>query len=123
MASTPKTIPDGRHKWTRVPLKVGSFPEGSSISFVRLNLTITTAHVGDLIVGLQGPNGVFEILHDGTGAGADDLVINDRDLSAIFAGGVAEGGPIPGKWMLMVQDRLTGDIAKVTRFQLEVGVD
>jgi subtilisin-like proprotein convertase family protein/V8-like Glu-specific endopeptidase len=119
----PKTIPDGLHKWTRVPLKVGAFPEGSSISFVRLNLTITTAHRGDLIVGLLGPNGASALLHNGEGAGDDDLVIDDMDLSADFAGANEDGGAIAGKWQLLVQDRLTGDFATVTRFQLEVGID
>ncbi|MEK7953966.1 proprotein convertase P-domain-containing protein [Luteolibacter soli] len=122
--STPKVIPDGRQKWTRIPLKIGAFPEGSVISFVRLNLTITTNHVGDLVVGLLGPDGTFVLLHDSEGAGADDLVINDMDLSGEFIGGgesTTEG--IPGKWQLLVQDRLTEDIATVTRFQLEVGTD
>jgi subtilisin-like proprotein convertase family protein/V8-like Glu-specific endopeptidase len=121
--SKPKTIPDGRHKWTRIPLKVGNFPEGSSISFVRLNLTITTAHRGDLIVRLVGPNGTSALLHDSEDAGADDLVIDDMDLSTDFAGPGEEGSPISGKWQLWVQDRLTGDVATVTRFQLEVGID
>jgi len=120
----PKTIPDGRQKWTRIPLKVGSFPEGSTISFVRLNLTITTAHVGDLVVALVGPNGTAAILHNSEGAGDDDLVIDDLDLSSDFTGASGtEGGAIPGKWQLWVQDRLTDDIATVTRFQLEVGID
>jgi subtilisin-like proprotein convertase family protein len=121
--ATPKTIPDGRHKWTRIPLKIGAFPEGSAISFVRLNLTITTAHRGDLIVALLGPDGTFALLHDGEGAGADDLVIDDMDLSGDFAGAGEDSEGTPGKWQLLVQDRLTGDICVVTRLQLEVGID
>ncbi len=119
----PKTIPDGRHKWTRIPLKIGAFPEGSTISFVRLNLTITTAHRGDLIVALLGPDGTFALLHDGEGAGSDDLVIDDMDLSGDFSGAGEDSEGTPGKWQLLVQDRLTGDICVVTRLQLEVGID
>ncbi|MCW1885831.1 proprotein convertase P-domain-containing protein [Luteolibacter flavescens] len=120
--SKPKTIPDGRQKWTRVPLNVGSFPAGSAISKVKLNLTITTDHIGDLVVQLVGPNGTSATLHDSEGAGGHDLVINDMDLSAAFRGTASAEG-IPAKWFLQVQDRLTGDIAVVTRFQLEVGID
>ena len=85
--------------------------------------TITTAHRGDLIVALAGPDGTFAVIHDGEGAGEDDLIIDDLDLSGDFSGIGEATGSANGKWQLLVQDRLTGDIAVVTRFQLEVGVD
>ena len=120
-----KTIPDGRPKWTRIPLNLGTFPAGAGIGSVTLNLTITSDHIGDLVVGLAGPDGTFALLHNSQGAGANDLVFDDMDLTGEFhgtGGGTAEAG-ISGKWQLYVQDRLTGDIAEVTRFQLEVGID
>ncbi|HEY1123961.1 MAG TPA: proprotein convertase P-domain-containing protein [Haloferula sp.] len=119
----PKTIPDGRPKWTRVPLNIGNFPQGATIDSVTLNLTITTDHIGDLVVSLVGPDGTSVLLHNSQGAGANDLVFDNEDLSSAFSGTSAgENGVISGKWQLYVQDRLTGDIATVTRFQLEVGI-
>jgi subtilisin-like proprotein convertase family protein len=118
----PKTIPDGRQKWTRIPINVGAFPAGSVITATTLNLTITTTHVGDLVVGLMGPDGSFELLHDSEGAGDDDLVIDDMNVGFAGIGEGLEKG-IPAKWYLMVQDRLTGDIATVTRCQLQVDIN
>ena len=124
MLAKPKTIPDGRPKWTRIPLNLGNFPEGAGIGTVTLNLTITTGHIGDLVVALVGPDGTSALLHNSEGAGTNDLVFDDMDLSGEFRGTAAgENGIISGKWQLYVQDRLTGDIATVTRFQLEVGID
>jgi subtilisin-like proprotein convertase family protein len=114
----PKNIPDGIHRWTRIPLNILSFPDDATISKVTLNLNLSTTHRGDLVVALMGPGGVQSILHNGEGAGADDLIFEDYDVSGPFAGGEPDG-----RWTLLVQDRLTGDPAVVTRFELEIAAE
>lgn len=111
----PKKIPDGKKSWTRIPLSMLRFPEESTISKVKIELEITTAHRGDLIVALLGPGGVMSILHNGEGAGEADLLFEDYDVSGPFAGGLPNG-----RWTLLVQDRLKGDPAVVNRFELEI---
>ena len=64
---------------------------------------------------LVGPDGSFRMIHDGQGAGEDDLFFEKEDLSLAFANTEPNG-----TWQLLVQDRLTGDPAVVTSFELEV---
>lgn len=111
----PKKIPDGAKSWTRIPLSVLSFPDEATVSKVTLNLDISTAHRGDLVVALLGPGGVFSMLHNGEGADEDNLVFEEADASGLFTGGEPDG-----RWTLLVQDRLKGDPAVVNRFELEI---
>lgn len=111
----PKKIPDGVTRWTRIPLNVLRFPEGFHVTSVRVNLNITTEHRGDLVVALQGPTGVIRIIHNGEDADLHDIVLDDVEASSSFS-----GIPANGRWQLLVQDRLAGDVAEVTRFELEI---
>lgn len=111
----PKKIPDGVHRWTRIPLKCLRFEEESTVGAAYIDLTITTGHRGDLIVAVLGPDGTFAIIHDGQGAGEDDLVIDDLDISEAFE----DASPV-GNWQVLVQDRLTEDPCVVTRLELEI---
>ena len=111
----PRKIPDGLHRWTKIPLKSIKFPANSQVVSVELDFNVTTGHRGDLIVRLVGPDGTFATVHNGEGAGEDDLVIEDLDLSTSFAEASAMGN-----WQVLVQDRLTGDPAVVTKVRLEV---
>ncbi len=114
----PKNIPDGLHKFTIIPLKLSKYPVDAKVSSLILNLDISTAHVGDLVVWLQSPDGVVSVLHDSEGAGEDNLIKVDKDLSSEFEGALANG-----KWQLKIQDRLKGDIAIFNSLKLEVGTD
>lgn len=111
----PKRIPDGVHRWTKIPLKSIRFPEGSVVGAAFLDLTITTAHRGDLIVAVLGPDGRMVTVQDGQGAGEDDVIFDDLDLSPFLTDASAVGN-----WALLVQDRLTADPAVVTRLELEI---
>ncbi len=111
----PRKIPDGLHRWTKIPLKSIKFPEGSKVVSAELDLEATTGHRGDLIVRLVGPDGTFATVHNGEGAGEDDLLIEDLDLSEVFGGASSVGN-----WQVLVQDRLTGDPTVVTKVELEI---
>ena len=116
--SKPKKIPDGVQKFTIITLQTKNYPVAAKVSKLILNLDISTTHVGDLVVWLQSPDGVVSVLHDSEGAGDDNLIFTDKDLSSEFVGAAANG-----KWQLKVQDRLKGDLATVNSFKLEVGTD
>jgi subtilisin-like proprotein convertase family protein len=119
----PKNIPDGRQRWTKIPLSFPQLEEGVTVSGVKLNLTITTAHRGDLMVALMSPEGQLAFVHNGQGAGADNLILEDFEnfYLADVDDLVGFEGSVPGgQWKLLVQDRLTGDLAVVTRCELEL---
>ena len=111
----PKKIPDGVHRWTKIPLKCIRFPEGSVVAAAYLDLNITTNHRGDLIVAVLGPDGTMAIVHDGQGAGEDNLEIEDLPIGGFF-----DEASAVGNWALLVQDRLTADPAVVTKLELEI---
>lgn len=61
---------------------IKSFPDEATVSKVTLQLDISTAHRGDLVVALLGPGGVMSILHNGEG---DVLAVTDPDLAGVIA--------------------------------------
>lgn len=111
----PKRIPDGVHRWTKIPLTSIRFPEGSVVADAYLDLNITTNHRGDLIVAVLGPDGTMAIVHDGQGAGEDNL-----EFENLWIGGAFAEASAVGNWALLVQDRLTADPAVVTKLELEI---
>ena len=113
-------IPDGRHEWTSFRIPVSTFPVGSTVKSVSLSLKIRTPHRGDLFIILEGPQGLQTsipqaAIHNEEGAGANNLVISNRDVSDAFTGIDAKGN-----WYLRVQDRLAGDIATLKSILLEI---
>ncbi|MES2661259.1 MAG: proprotein convertase P-domain-containing protein [Verrucomicrobiota bacterium] len=110
-----QTIPDGADKWSSYIVGVRGFGDDMVIKSVKLNLTIETAHRGDLQVYVAAPGGYTALLHNEQGAGKDNLVFRNLDLTSAFAGVEATG-----KWAVRVRDRLKGDIATLKSYRLEV---
>lgn len=110
-----QTIPDGTENWSNFLVGVRGFGEGALITSVKLSLTIKTTHVGDLQVYLIGPGGYTALIHNEEGAGDNDLILRNMDLTASFVG----IDPY-GKWAVRVRDRLKGDIATLVSYRLEV---
>jgi Proprotein convertase P-domain len=90
-----------------------SLTVGEDVKLDKLALDLDIAHPyrGDLKVTLTSPSGTSAVVHNGTGAGADDLK-GTFDLSA-FAGESAKG-----EWKLTVQDRLGGDVGTLKAWGL-----
>jgi len=120
-----KKIPDGLHKWTAIPFKVERFEEGYEINMINVDLNITTNHRGDLMAALLSPTGHMAIIHNGEGAGDDDLVLSTPAVLNMFNSReiMEEVAKMPnGTWSILVQDRLKGDQCVVTRAELEISV-
>lgn len=113
-----KKIPDGVQRWTDFRFNVARFEQTGRVTKVKLSLDIDTPHRGDLLILLQGPGGVYTIVHNEEGAGEDDLVLTDKDFTGRFVGMYPNGN-----WMVRVQDRLKGDVATVKSIVLEIGVE
>lgn len=111
-------LPDGATQWTNFRVGVKAFERDSITSIVRLSLDIRTKHRGDLQVMLTGTDGAEALIHNEGGAGKDNLIIKDMDLSEAFAGVDPNG-----TWILRVQDRLKGDVCTLRSFRLEIGVE
>lgn len=114
----PKKIPDGVKRYTDFRFNVARFEEGTTVKKVRLSLDIDTDHQGDLLIILQGPGGYQALVHNEEGAGAHDLVLDEKDFTSAFSG-IYPNGP----WSVRVQDRLRGDIATVNSILLEISVE
>lgn len=114
----PKRIPDGVTRYTDFRFTVGKFEEGAELTTVKLTLDIETAHQGDLLIILQGPRGIQEIVHNEQGGGTQNLILTSKDFSSAFKGIYPNGN-----WSLRVQDRLRGDVATVKQVLLEIGVE
>ncbi len=113
-----KAIPDGVQKWTDFPIVADGFEEGEVVKKVKLSFKIKTKHQGDLQVILVGPGGFGTLIHNEQGAGKDDLILRDKDVSGDFT----DIDP-NGKWILRVQDRLKGDIATLENIVLEIAAE
>ena len=116
-------IPDGLKQWTSFRIPVGTFPLGSTVKSVSLSLNIRTTHRGDLQVVLEAPQGLQTtlprmVIHNEGDAGANNLVISNKDVSSAFTGINPKGN-----WYLRVQDRLAGDIATLKSITLEIATN
>lgn len=122
--SKPKKVPDGLHQWTMIPFKIQRFEPGTEVCTLLVDINITTNHRGDLMVGVMAPTGDISLIHDGGGGGEDDLTLQ---MDALFffqsKDAMEKARDVPnGNWAIVVQDRLKGDPAVVTRAELEIGV-
>lgn len=113
----PVKIPDGVLKWTTFRIGAHGFQNGSEVESVKVSLNISTKHRGDLLVVLEGPGGAQAPLHDEQGAGKNNLVLKNVDVSESFTGVDPNN-----TWFLRVQDRLTGDVATLNSILLEIAV-
>ncbi|MES2476477.1 MAG: proprotein convertase P-domain-containing protein [Verrucomicrobiota bacterium] len=113
-----QALPDGSDKWSSFVVGVRGFGEGATLTSLKLNLTILTKHRGDLQVYLIAPGGYGVVLQNEQGAGENNLVFKNYDLTGAFA-----GIDPTGKWAVRVRDRLKGDVSTLKSFRLEVAAD
>ncbi len=84
---------------------------GNAPSTLSATARITHTYVGDLKVDLVAPNGTVYVLHNRTGAGADNFYkVTIVNASAVVANGV---------WKLRVNDNASGDTGLIDSFSLQ----
>ncbi len=118
-ASTPAlAIPDNKQAGIRDAIRVN---ETGALNFLRVSVDISHTFIGDLRVTLIAPSGKSLVLHDRTGAGADNLrrVYEPGTTPALRT---FEGEAVRGDWTLWVQDLAPADRGKLERWGLELGV-
>lgn len=114
-SATPNlVIPDNDEVGIRHTISV---TKSGSLAAITVNLDITHSYVGDLIVSLIAPSGVEAILHNRSGASANDLKIKfdniiNADLNALL------GTPVQGDWQLVVKDLALQDIGQLNSWDL-----
>ena len=77
---------------------------------INFDVNISHTYIGDLEVSVESPNGTIVILHDNTGAGADDIIGNyPGDLTPAGSLSGFLGEPLDGTWTLSITDSAGGD--------------
>jgi extracellular elastinolytic metalloproteinase len=112
-------IPDANPAGVASVLKVA---EPGRIARLIVSVQIEHTYIGDLRVRLTSPSGRTVVLHDRTGAGADNLVASysSEDYPALNA---LVGEPAEGDWTLHVADFAGLDVGKLSRWGLEIDVE
>jgi subtilisin-like proprotein convertase family protein len=95
--------------------------QSGTVGSVKIGVDIAHPYIGDLRVVLTAPGGTAVVLHDRSGAGADDLV---RNYDAITTPALANlaGLPVQGQWRLAVADLAGQDLGQLRRWSLEIAV-
>lgn len=91
------------------------------IRAVRVFLDIDHPYRGDLIVTLTGPDGSGSVLHNGGGAGTDDLFgWYPTEVTPVTSLNTFNGGSAEGAWTLEVSDMGVGDVGTILGWGLEI---
>jgi hypothetical protein len=113
---TPKAIPDnnstGITSWVYVS---GS----GTVSELKVSVDIKHTYRGDLEVDIYAPNGTYTRIHNNSGGSANDLVINDLDVTA------HNGKTAQGWWRCTVRDIYGADTGTLNfwSFKLRTNLD
>jgi extracellular elastinolytic metalloproteinase len=112
-------IPDARPDGVRSVVAVG---RPGTIAGATVSLDIVHPYVGDLRVELVSPAGVSAVLHERTGAGADDIV---RQFTSEAGSPLAPlvGTKAEGSWTLRVADLAKRDVGRLRRWGLDLELE
>jgi len=96
-------------------------PGAAAVAGVAVTVDIRHPFIGDLVVALTAPSGAVAVLHNRTGAGADDL---RRSYDATNAPALASfaGLPAEGTWTLRVRDVAALDVGRLLGWSLRLTV-
>lgn len=113
-----KKIPDGSQKWTSFRFGVNKFDTAAIVTRVSLSVDIRTKHRGDLQIYLEAPGGYQLLLQNQNGAGKNNFILKDAELTRAFTDIEANGF-----WYLRVRDTIRGDQATFRSAVLEISTD
>ncbi|MCC7353175.1 MAG: M36 family metallopeptidase [Anaerolineae bacterium] len=97
-------------------------PQAGRITRLAVSVDIAHTYIGDLQVSLTSPAGTLVILHNRTGASADNLgktyTSDDTPALAALAGEQARGD-----WTLRIADLAAVDVGTLRRWSLDIGLE
>ena len=95
-------------------------PATGTVADLRVRVSITHTYIGDLEVSLIAPDGTTVLLHNRTGASADNIVTVYPDLTApaqSLSG--FSGKAIGGAWKLKVRDLAAIDVGTLNSWEID----
>ena len=109
------SIPDNNPTGVVATINV---PKTGSLTAITLALDISHTYRGDLVVSLIAPSGKETILHNRSGASANDLKVTfDNSNSALDS---LLGEAINGDWQLSVKDLAGQDIGTLNNWEIDL---
>jgi immune inhibitor A len=96
-----------------------SFSERGTVQSIELLADISHTYIGDLRVELIAPSGERAILHNKTGGGTDNLLLEIKSAESAELG-VLAGEPLHGAWVLRVADLEELDTGTLNRWSLQM---
>lgn len=98
-----------------------SITEEGIIEDIKISVDISHTYIGDLIVRLAAPSGQSAILHNRSGAGANDIV-GAYDAGTLAALQAFIGEEVHGDWTLTVEDHAYWDTGTLSSWELEASL-
>ncbi|MBC7954503.1 MAG: proprotein convertase P-domain-containing protein, partial [Cytophagales bacterium] len=116
---TSVAIPD--NKTAGISSKIRMAAAGT-VNRLAVSVDISHTYIGDLLVELVGPGGAKAVLHNRSGAGADNLVQRfDSASVASLASLVGQGAE--GDWLLRLSDLEGQDVGTLNSWSLDLEVE
>ena len=89
------------------------------VSNVKVRVNIEHTYIGDLLVGIESPQGTRILLHAQSGGGQDNLQVTYPDDAAPARSlSDLDGEPLSGEWKFFIQDRANLDVGQVVEWEL-----
>jgi cysteine-rich repeat protein len=111
----PINIPDNNQTGVTSTIAV---PAGVNSNKVTVSIDIDHTFRGDLVVDLTAPNGRVVTLSNRAGGSADDIVINNFDITSQ----VTPGSSATGNWRLRVRDLAAIDTGRILSWTLKINI-
>jgi subtilisin-like proprotein convertase family protein len=109
-------IPDDQPAGIQSPMTIS---ERGQVKSIKARVSLMHTYIGDLQVELIAPSGKRTMLHDRTGAGADDLT-QIWDSASLLALAALLGESIQGTWTLAIRDLDRRDTGRLNWWGLEI---
>lgn len=118
-ASPNLTIPDNQAAGV---VSILTVPQSGRLTQLAVSLDIAHPYIGDLQVSLTSPTGSTVILHNRTGASADNIIKTYTSADTPALAGLV-GQQAQGDWRLKVADLAARDVGTLRFWRLDLGLE
>jgi len=116
---TAVAIPDNQAAGINSKIRMAA---AGTVKRLAVNLDISHTYIGDLLVELVSPGGAKAVLHNRSGASADNLV-QRFDSASVASMAALVGQGAEGDWVLKVSDLEGQDTGTLNRWSLDLEVE